>query len=1092
MKSFLTVVKNPLLCKGLLIMKVTAFFLVVFALHASGKGFGQEKIDLTFRQTEIRTILRTIEKQTHYRFLYNDRLRSIKQKVSLSVQDAGIDLVLERLFDKTSLIWQLMENNLIVVREDPAKMPPVKTITGRVTDENGHPLANVSINIKGAAGGAVTNEQGLFTISASENDVLVFSYVGYEPQELKLGSATDLKIAMVSSKRDLENVVVIGYGTVRKRDLTGSVVSLKAEEIKKVAAANLMESVQGKIAGVDIVRTSGAAGANVAVTVRGNRSIIAGNGPLYIVDGIQYDSYQDINTNDIQSMEVLKDASSTAIYGSRGANGVILITTRKGVSGKVNVFANAYYGVSEVAGYPVPMNGQQFANLKRQANRPALWNSPADDSKIFSASDLASINSGVSTYWPGLLLKKGAQQDYGVGVAGGSEKTKVYFSFDYLKESGVLHNDYSGRYTLRLNIDQTIAGSFKVGLQSQLTYYDQNLRADNVLTLANKVFPYYSPYNPDGTLAKNPGGSTQYSPLLDEADGMYINRNKITRILSTAYAEWKPVSGLTLRSNLGITNANANNGYFEDASTITRSLSSGSLSRITNGNDLNVTWENIVTWQKKINDHAIELTAVTSYISKHTENSSASATGQLLPGQSYFALQNNPANLQMSSNYTASNLLSGALRLNYNYRGKYLLTLTAREDGASQLAKQNRWSLFPSAAVAWRVIDENFMKRQRLFSDLKLRVSYGVAGNAAVDPYRTQSGLMLIPFAWNDQTALAYALDPQTGNPNLKWELTATVNAGIDFTILKSRITGSVDYYDSKTSDLLLTRQLPPTSGVSKVLENIGKTRNSGIEVSLRTVNIQTPHFTWSTGLTYTRNKERIVELVGNQSDIGNKWIIGSPVKSFYDYEKIGIWQTPDSALARSYLSILKPGDIRVRDLSGPGGKPDGTLDANNDRKVLGSAVPRYSIGFSNDVKFRNFDLNIYVFARVGQMFVSDYANKFEPNAIENGANVDFWTPENPTNDYPRATIGYSRTSMPFATTLGYKDGTFVKIRNITLGYSFPEAIARKLRTGNLRLYASLKNYFTFSKVKDYDPEGGGSFDRPLTKLFVAGLTIDL
>lgn len=1094
MKSFLTVVKNPLLRKGLLIMKVTSFFLLVFVLHVSGKGLGQEKIDCSFRQTEIRTILRSIEKQTHYRFLYNDQLSSIKQKVNLSVQDAGIALVLDRLFDRTALVWQLMENDLIVVREDPARLPPARTITGRVTDENGHPLANVSINIKGAPGGAVTNDQGLFTISASDNDVLVFSYVGYDAQEVKVGGASSLTIAMVSAKRDLENVVVIGYGTVRKKDLTGAVVSVKGDEIKKIAASNVMESVQGKIAGVDIVRTSGAAGANVNVTVRGNRSIIAGNGPLYIVDGIQYDSYQDINANDIQSMEVLKDASSTAIYGSRGANGVILITTRKGVSGKLSVFANAYYGVSEVAGYPVPMNGPQFANLKRQAYRTkGIWNSTADDPKVFtSAAELAAATSGASTYWPGLLLKKGAQQDYGVGVASGSEKTKVYFSFDYLREGGVLRNDYSGRYTLRLNIDQTIVNSFKVGLQSQLTYYDQNLRADNVLTVANKVLPYYSPYASDGSLTKFPGGANQFNPMYDDLPGAYINKNSITRILSTAYAEWKPISGLSLRSNLGVTNASANNGFFEDANTVDRSTATGSLSRITNGTDLNITWENIINWQKKIQDHAIEVTAVGSYLSRRTENSSATGTGQLLPGQGYEALQNNPANLQISSNYVASHLLSGALRLNYNYRGKYLLTLTAREDGASQLAQQNRWALFPSAAAAWRVIDENFMKTQRLFNDLKLRVSYGVAGNAAVDPYRTQSGLMLIPFSWNDQSALAYALDPQTGNPDLKWELTGTVNAGLDFSILRSRISGSVDYYDSRTHDLLLLRQLPPTSGVSKILQNIGKTRNNGIEVALRTVNIQTSSFTWSTSITYTRNKERIVELVGNQSDIANKWIIGYPVKSFYDFEKIGIWQLPDSTTAKGYLATLKPGDIRVRDLSGPKGVPDGKLDANYDRKVLGSAVPKYSIGFGNDVKYKNFDLNVYVYARIGQMFVSDYANKFEPNAIENGAAVDFWTFENPTNDYPRANADFSRASMPYATTLGYKDGSFVKIRNITVGYSLSPAIARHLRVANLRVYASLKNYFTFSKVKDYDPEGGGSFERPLTKLFVAGLTLDL
>jgi TonB-linked SusC/RagA family outer membrane protein len=972
-----------------------------------------------------------------------------------------------------------------------------RKVTGRVTNEaTGEALGGVSILIKGARGGTATDAGGNFSVNIKSGKalVLVFSYSGFEDQSVPVGSGERLDIKLKASDKKLDEVVIIGYGTVRKRDLTGSVVSVKGDEIRKIAASNLMETIQGKVAGVDIVRTKGLAGSGVSVAIRGNRSITAGNGPLYIIDGIQFDAYpfQDINTNDVESMEVLKDASSTAIYGSRGANGVIIITTKKGSNGKVKVSASSYYGVSEIAGYPKPMTGPQFANLKRQAARTAgKWNSTADDPAVFlSAAELAAVTNKVSTYWPGLLINKGSQQDYGVGVSGGNDKTKVYFSFDYYKEKGVLKNDYSGRYTLRLNIDQTIAGTFKVGLQSQLTYYDVNSRADGVLTVANKELPYYTPFNPDGSLVKYPGATNQFNPLFDDLTGAYINKTNITRILSTAYAEWKPISGLTLRSNLGVSNSSSRNGYFEDANTVDRAIATGSLSSITNSTSTDLTWDNVVNWQKKFGEHSIEITALTSYLSRRSDNAVATGTGQLLPGQSYNALQNNPSNVTISSGYTGSNLLSGAFRLNYGYKGKYLLTVTGREDGASVLATGKQWSFFPSAAAAWRIIDENFMRSQHLFSDLKLRASYGVTGNAAVGAYQTQSGLLLIPFEWNDQSALAYGLDPQTGNPNLKWELTGSADAGIDFALFKGRVSASVDYYDSRTHDLLLTRALPFTSGESKILQNIGKTRNNGIEVSLKTINIQSKDLTWSTSLTYTRNKERIVELVGKQSDIANKWIIGSPVNSFYDYRKTGIWQTADSAVAKSYG--YKPGDIRVRDISGPAGKPDGKIDANNDRKVLGSAVPDYSFGFSNDVRWRNFDLNVYVFGRIGQMFTSAYANKFEPNAIENGANVNYWTPENPTNDYPRPDSRVSRAGLPFATTLGYKDGSFVKIRNITLGYTLPSVLTQRWHLNGLRIYASMKNYFTFSKVKDYDPEGGGSFEGPLTKLVVTGLSIDL
>lgn len=962
-----------------------------------------------------------------------------------------------------------------------------RQVRGTVRDEAGTPLAGVSISEKNSTAGTSTDEQGNFTLAVKNLPAaLTFSFVGFKTQTVTLSGSSAASITLEKEVKNLDEVVVIGYGTTRKKDLTGSVISVKGDEVKKVAASNAMESLQGKLPGVDIVRTSGGAGANVNVTVRGNRSVTAGNGPLYIVDGIQYGSYQDINPNDIQSMEVLKDASSTAIYGSRGANGVILITTKRGTSGRIKVSANTYYGFSDLTGYPHPMTGPEYADLKRQAYRTAgTWNSSADDPKVFtSPADLAAVQRGDSYYWPGLLLNKGSQQEYGLGVSGGTDKTKVYFSFNYFKEKGLLSNDYSNRYTLRLNIDQAITHNFKVGVQSQLAYYSQNLRSDGILTVANKVIPFFSPYNTDGSLAKFPGNGNQVNPLLEEQPGAYINDNTITRLLSTAYAEWKPFEGLVIRSNLGVTNGSTRNGSFQDANTISRALSTGSLSSITNTRQTDLTWENIITWNKKFNRHAIGVTAVSSYLSNRSEGFGASATGQLLASQSFWALQNNPSNLAISSNYIGSNLVSGTFRLNYAYNDKYLLTLTGRADGSSVLAEQNRWSFFPSAAVAWRVIEEGFMQTQKLFSDLKLRVSYGVAGNAAVSPYQTQSGLSLIPFSWNDQSALAYTLDPQVGNTNLGWELTATQNIGLDFGLFKNRITASLDFYDSKTHDLLLPRQLPASTGGRTILDNVGKTRNTGFEIDIHTVNIQSKDFEWTSTLNFTHNKERIVSLPNEVNDIGSGLFIGYPVSSFYDYQKVGIWQTSEASAATVYG--YKPGDIKVADIDG-----DKKFTAAGDRLVLGSAVPRYSVGFSNDIKFRNFDLNIQMFARVGQMFVSQYALKFEPNAIENGAKVDYWTPENPTNAYPRPNVNISRASMPFATTLGYLDGSFLKIRNISIGYTLPSELTRKWHMGSLRFYVSAKNYVTFSKVKDYDPEGAGSFERPLTKLLVTGLNIE-
>jgi TonB-dependent starch-binding outer membrane protein SusC len=962
-----------------------------------------------------------------------------------------------------------------------------KTILGRVyNDSTGEPLAGATVKIRNSNVVTQTDASGNFQLKVNDTRAqdLVVSFTGFD--EIVVKSSDNMSVAMRPNNRRMDEVVVIGYGSVRKKDLTGAVSSVKGEEIRKVAAGNVMEGIQGKVAGVDIVRTSGSAGATPNVTIRGNRSIIAGNGPLYLVDGIQYNNFQDINSQDIVSMEVLKDAASTAIYGSRGANGVILITTKKGSSGKPKVTANAYYGISEAVGYPVPMTGPEYADLKRQAFRTTgVWNSTADDARIFpNAADLKAVQDGVSTYWPSFNLTKGSQQEYGLGVSGGSDRTKVYFSFNYLKEEGLLQNDFSKRYTVRLNIEQSLSKSFKVGLESQLAYFDQNIRADNILTVANKVLPFYTPFNADGTVARFPGNGNQFNPLLQESEGAYVNQFNTTRILTTAFAEWRPFTGFSLRSNLGVVNGSTRGQFFMDANTIDRALSSGSLSRVTNNFQTDLTWENIANWSKDFAKHTVAVTAITSYLSFRTDESSAQGTGQLLASQGANALQNNPLNLAISSNYVGSNLISGAFRVNYDYDDRFLLTLTGRSDGSSVLAAQNRWAFFPSVAAAWRIAGESFMAQQHTITDLKLRASYGRAGNSAVRPYQTQTGAILIPYSWNDQTALAYGLNPQISNPDLGWEYTTTANIGLDFALWKNRVVGSVDVYESNTEDLLLLRQLPASTGGRTILQNIGKTNNKGIEVTLQTVNIQSASFRWASTITYTRNKEAIVELPNGQNDIANRWFIGHPVRSFYDFQKEGIWQIPDSAVARSYG--YRPGDIRVADLDN-----SKTITALGDRMVLGSEVPDYSIGFNNDFSFKGFDLNFYIFARQGQMFVSDYANKFEPNAIENSAKVDYWTPENPTNSYPRPNANISRAALPFATTLGYQDGSFVKIRNITLGYTLPSKLTQKWKIQHLRWYVSARNYFVFSKIKDYDPEGGGSFERPLNKLLTTGLNVE-
>lgn len=958
-------------------------------------------------------------------------------------------------------------------------------VKGKVTDAvSGDPLLMVNVQLKGTSTGTRTDASGNFSLNVPSNKgELIFTYLGYTAVTVAVGD--NLMVKLEKDNKQLDEVVVIGYGEVKKRDLTGAVTSVKGEELRKVPSTNVMESVQGKLPGVDITKSSGAAGAKINVTVRGNRSIRADNGPLYIVDGVQYENIQDINPNDIQSMEVLKDASSTAIYGSRGANGVIIITTKKGVSGKPRVSVNTYVGISQVAGYPYMSTGPEYVAQKREANRTTgRWKTEADDPLIFNSFEVDAIKNNEWTNYSDLLIHDGLQQDYQVGVSGGSDKTKVYLSLDYFNEKGIFKMDHLKRYSGRLNIDQVVNNYLKVGMQSQITYYDQNTRPDP-LNQANKIIPLGKPYDDEGNFILFTNGGATINPLSDEQPNAYDNNAHVTRTFLNAYIELTPAKGLLFRTNFGVTLDNSRNGIFASKNTIGRSTTSTSRSQYNTGSKRYISWENVLTYQKTIGDHSFGLTAVASLLDDKRDSSFLQGEGQLLPSQLYYALANSVSGIAVRTSYLESKLISFTGRLNYNYRGKYLLSLTGRSDGSSKLAAGNKWAFFPSVAGAWRIGDEEFMKGQGFFSDLKIRASYGIAGNDAVSPYSTASYLSKIPFSFDDvNSALAYGIGNQIGNKNLKWELSATADVGVDFSILRQRIGVTADYYDTHTKDLLLQRTLPTSSGVSTVIQNIGKTRNRGIEIGINTMNISRPAFSWSSGITFSRNKEEIVALAdANTNDIANGWFIGNPVKVFYDYKKEGIWQSKEADQAASYG--YKPGDIKVKDQ-----QPDGKLNTQ-DRTILGKQVPTWSGGFNNDIRYHNFDLNIYVFARIGQWINSEYAAKYDPQGLENSAHFNYWTPEKETNDYPRPNASVSKDGTPFITTLGYRDGSFVKIRNVSLGYTLPAGALKRSHLSNLRIYVTGKNLFTFSKVKDYDPERGGNLSSPLTKMYVVGLNVE-
>ena len=986
-----------------------------------------------------------------------------------------------------------------------------RAVSGTILNQqDNEPLQGVSVNVKGTARTVITNAQGSFTIEVpSNNAVLTFSYVGFTPQEIKVGRSSSLSVMMSTGASKMDEVVVIGYGTVKRRDLTGSVASIKGSEIVQTPTFNAVEAMQGKVAGGDITRTSGVAGSGANIRVRGNRSINGNNNPLYIIDGFQGGNASDLNTNDIESIEVLKDASATAIYGSQGANGVIIITTKKGVAGKTKVSYDAYYGVNGYTSFPKTRLGDAYVQLRREAYRNSIinnvpeWQSPADDPKLFpNAAEYAALQAGQWIDYYDLLNRNGTQQSHNISVRGGNDKTKAYLSLGYYKEEGMLSkNDYT-RFNVRFNLDQTITSWAKAGLQSQVAYFNQNNRTDP-LSIVLSTTPLGLPFDSSGKVNLYPvaGNTGTLSPLTDERGDSVAKNNTIrASVLSNVYLEITPLKGLSFRTNLGVNMNFSRQGVFNSATSLSQRNTRVATAMQTDAFLRSINWDNILSYNTSFGEHNLSVTAIESYIQSDLDNLSGTGTRQLLGSQLYYNLgATEGISRALSSGYTGSNNLSFAGRINYSYKGKYLLTVSERADGASRLSVGNKWDYFPAVAAGWNISDENFLKNVNLLNNLKLRASYGVTGNYGIVEYGTQSGITPAQnIGFGDVQLTMYQFNARIGNPDLKWEKSATANIGLDFGLLHNRIGGNIDVYRTRTSNIILDRALPRSTGVGTVYQNIGETVNQGIEVAITTQNVQSKNFMWNSTVTFTRNKEKIAGLINGVDIISGvtpetlSLLLGRPITSFYSYKKLGIWQTDkanEAALLKFGGTPFKPGDIRVQDVNG-----DSIIDTK-DRQYLGSAVPKFVLGFQNNFRYKGFDVGVYLFFRYGQMVNAEFLGRYNPSGEGSGpANFDYWTPENPTNDFPRPKKGSQLINYAAYQTLNFVDGSYFKIKTVTLGYTLPLKATKKIFADNIRLYATGNNLFTKAKnhlLKDYDPERGGSESSPLSRQLVFGVNLN-
>ncbi|WP_428664321.1 SusC/RagA family TonB-linked outer membrane protein [Runella sp.] len=993
--------------------------------------------------------------------------------------------------------------NPVFAREIPAAKI---VITGKVTDgSNGEALPGVNILVEGTTIGTATNAEGKYSIEVpGAESFLVFSYVGYVFQKVAVAGKSVIDIKMEADLRKLDEVVVVGYGSQKKSDITGAISSIAPKALKEVPVTNAPQMLQGRAAGVYVLNTGNKPGSGVSVQIRGRRSFSAGNDPLYVVDGIPISGgFNDINPGDIEAMEILKDASATAIYGSRGANGVIIISTKRGKQGKPTVTYNTYFGASRILRYADLMDGQQFAEYKRESRRAVINTAtgrplyddadPQADSKIFEAVELESIAQGRSTDWQRLMVKNGNIQNHELGVSGGTENTKFNVALGYYRDIGIISGQDFIRYTSRINIDQNLGQRFKLGMSTLGSYSERNGEDVNPYGQgadfgALTENPLGKAYDDKGELIFLPtGDGLRSNPLSELVPGAVINRTKRFRLLSNIFAEAEIIDGLRFRMNFAPDLTKNKKGDFRGRYTNVRRLGDPAASS-SEDFTLAYTWENILTYKKRLGEkHSIDFTGLYSLQTRQFESSAISVAGLPIEYFEYYNLGAASIINSVSSQYEKWSILSYMARINYAYDNRFLLTLTGRADGSSKFAEGKKWGYFPSAALAWNISNEPFMNGNQLFSNLKLRTSYGATGNEGILPYQTNGLLARTQYDFDGTAAFGYK-PSSIRNSDLRWETTTTLNVGIDFGLWNNRITGAIEVYQSKTTDLLLPKLLPITSGFASIISNIGSKRNRGLEFSVSTLNIAAKNagdLEWSTDLNLFTNKEEILELSqGKVDDIGNLRFIGQPAVVYYDFVKTGIWQLGEESQAKQFGSIV--GGIKVKDVNN-----NGVIDPA-DRQILGSDVPKLVGGMTHRFEYKGFDLSILVFSRFGSIIQSPFHGSFRYlSGRVNQYNVDYWTKTNPTNAYPQPNV--NQESPIYGSTLSYMDGSFTKVRNINLGYNFSAKVAQRLKMQTLRVYVSAQNPFVFSpytsEYNGIDPEFPTTSTPPV-RTFLAGLNI--
>ncbi|MBS1757884.1 MAG: TonB-dependent receptor [Bacteroidetes bacterium] len=1080
----------PSILKMLLLMKITIALILITALQVTARDGNAQTVTLQVKQVEIPKVFKAIEHQSPYRFLYNYDLAALQKKIDVNVKDMPFTTFLNNVLAGTGLSYKMMNSKLVViVSGGEEKNLSVSNISGTVLSENGQVLSGVSVRIKGSNFGTSTNGNGYFSLEVPENSVLEFSYVGYQTQTIEINGQQSLNIILKLNDRQLDQVVVVGYGSQKKKDVTGAIASISNKELENRPNDNFANSIEGKAAGVQVIRPSGQPQAVVSIRVRGTSTITAGSEPLYILDGVPTTSINEINPADIESFTVLKDASSAAIYGSSGSNGVVLITTKRGKNQKSKITLNTYMGNSQIAKRLTPLNADQYKSLMADMGLTTDWTQ-------YTA----------NTNWQDKVLREGKMQNYQLSITGGNENTGYYISGSWMKEDGIVISNTINRANFKINFDHKVSKRLKIGTNiSYNRWYDVDVTENSINGSIMSLLlgtPVIGVFDDKGQYTTNPLIPDLENPVA-LAEGL-DHGFKNYRFNGNVFAEFSILPSLKFKSTFGYEQYSGEYNSFRDPfKTLEGRKTNGEAEQSTNSSTYWIT-ENTLNFTKGINKH--NFSALGGFVISDAQSSSLYLATKGFANVGAPSVNNGSELLGRSADFSERKNVSAISRVNYSYDEKYLFTGNFRADASSVFGAANRWGYFPSFSAGWRISQENFFKQIKNINDLKLRAGWGLVGNDQIPAYG-QFGLVNPNGSYPIGGVLVPGIIPTTlENKNLKWETTDQTDIGLDVAAFQSRILLTADYYIKNTKNLLFNRPIPTsvgygvitgTSSTTTALQNIGTVQNKGIEFQVTTKNL-VGKFKWSTDFNISFNRNKVISidgdsaLIANISERGNmsKIKAGLPLGSFYGYISDGVDPLTGNMI---YRDLDKSGDL-----------------SEGDKTIIGNANPNYIFGITNDFAYQNWSLNIFIQGVQGNDIFN--ATRIATEGMFDGRNqssavLNRWKTSGQATNMPKADIGNPYNTL--VSSRFVENGSYVRIKSLSLSYHLPARLLKQLKLTDFKLYATAENLFTFTKYTGFDPEvsafgnSGDNQERnaaigvdygtyPQTRSFIFGLSLTL